>query len=247
MALCPPLARGPVIRKGLESNGWSQTSIDTYQSALRTSTQEVYGRHWNEFTSFLEQNNSHPRKASLAVVVEFLNHLASARGLKASTIRSYVSAIRVPLRFARGLDLFESPDFPISMGGLDCKAPVDRPTPVAWNLQVVLNYLFKQEPLRTLQHIDILSKCLFLVAVSSGKRVSELAHFGWDPPYTKLHKTHVELIYLPGFIAKNERPSALHPTTRITALNVGPTSEERYLCPIRAIYHLQASISKLPN
>ena len=56
------------------------------------------------------------------------------------------------------------------------------------------------------------------------------------------------MIYLPEFLAKNENPSALHPPIVIKAISsVAPDGNERFVCPVRALYYWRSFIQKQGN
>ena len=92
------------------------------------------------------------------------------------------------------------------------------------------------------------AKCLFLVAVASGRRVSELAHLGWDQPFLHLTNSSVSMIYTPEFIAKNEDPTSLHAPLVINSVSATvPERQEGLVCPVRAIYYWRKFITKNSN
>ena len=55
---------------------------------------------------------------------------------------------------------------------------IRHPPAVAWSLEVVLSYLRRLKPMHSLAPDMFRAKCLFVITVASGRRVSELAHLG---------------------------------------------------------------------
>ena len=235
-------ARGPFIRAALESRGWSAESISVAEGALRVSSCEVYERHWREFVEWISAKGFSPRSVSLAAVVDFLRFLRSDRKLVLSTIRSYVSAIRYPLQLAKGSDLFDDPSYAAFMRGLAASMPISRPVPVQWNLNVVLSFLQGVEPLSSVSSFALLKKTLFLVALASGRRISELTHLSWKAPFLVITHSSAKLAYTPGFLAKNEVPGRLHSRIVIRRIACSSDSPERYLCPVRCLLHWRQRI-----
>lgn len=235
-------ARGHVIRTALVSRGWSAESISIAEGALRVSSSELYDRHWREFVKWISAKGFSPSSVSLAVVVDFLRSLHKDRHLVLSTIRSYVSAIRYPLQLLKGCDIFDDPSYAVFMKGLAASMPVSRPLPVQWNLNVVLSFLQGVEPLSSVSPLALLKKSLFLVALASGRRISELTHLSWKEPFLVITHSGAKLAYTPGFLAKNEVPSKLHSRIFIQSIPCSPHSQERFLCPVRCLLHWRQRI-----
>ena len=244
----PGPSRRDIIRQELEEHQWDISSISVLENSLRPQSSAVYERFWSEFTKFALARVSSLSEVSLAVVTAFLHHLAFKRNLKVSTIKSYVSAIKFPLQLILKKDITDCPAYAKFMRGLVALFPVERPRPVAWNLDVVLAYLKGLEPLQEMQPEIIFSKCLFLVAVATGRRVSELASLGWDDPFLRLSTSSASMIYTPNFLGKNETPISLHAPIMIQAVSSSASdAEERFVCPVRALYHWREYVKKNPR
>ena len=80
---------------------------------------------------------------------------------------------------------------------------VKRPIPVQWNLNVVLSYLQDVEPLSSVSPLALLKKTLFLVALASGRHISDLTHLSWKEPFLVITQPGAKLVYTLGFLAKN--------------------------------------------
>ena len=112
--------------------------------------------------------------------------------------------------------------------------------PPAWDVSLVLQSLTgaPYEPLRTCEERFLAQKTLFLLALASAKRISELhalsyrvSHFrGWGK---------VSFSFVPGFVAKTQDPSSLAPWfegfTVLALLNARNNRNGRLLCPVRAV------------
>ena len=104
-----------------------------------------------------------------------------------------------------------------------------------WSLQKVLTVLqserFQVRP--SLQ--DALTKALFLVAMATGHRISQLAALSRGPEFAKFapDDTSVTLATKPGFLAKNERASH---RMKPVVIHAWLTDEGHHpLCPVQAL------------
>ena len=102
-----------------------------------------------------------------------------------------------------------------------------RLTPVLpqWDLDIVLEALSKPpyKPLReaSLKHLTL--KTVFLLAMASGGRRSELQALVFDPQYIqfKLKGAGVTLYFTPEFMRKNQRPNQVNDSWYVPAVPTG--------------------------
>ena len=182
-------------------------------------------------------------------VAEFLLHLFQVRKLQPSTIDGCRTAIADMV----GNDKWHiSKDENITrlLDSFHRDKPKGRRGVPAWNLSLVLHQLGKApfEPLRkaSLKHLTF--KTVFLLALGSGKRQSEIHAWVYRNIRHQDNWTKVSLYPSPGFLSKNqlarEGPSSVAPVV-IPAL--APTldkslQQDRSLCPVRAIrYYLDCT------
>ena len=173
--------------------------------------------------------------------------MASSWKLALSTIKGYISALRLPLRLALDRDILGGPVFTAFMKGLSAFFPVSRPSVVQWNLEVVLDFLGAQEPMGSLSPLQLYRKTLFLVAITSARRVSELAHLGWRKNDLIITHQDASISYLPNFIAKNETPSNLHRRVRIEKMSLSKDDPDKHVCPVRALLYWRDHLRSLYN
>ena len=142
---------------------------------LRGSTRSVYEAKWTLFTKWCVTNQVDFRASPVKSVADFLLYLFEDRKLQPSTIDGYRSAIADKLgnspfniskdeNLTRVLDSFHR-DRPKGRRGIP-----------SWNLSLVLHQLTKApfEPIQeaSLKHLTF--KTVFLLALGSGKRRSEI-------------------------------------------------------------------------
>ena len=115
-----------------------------------------------------------------------------------------------------------------------------------WDLRVVLKNLKQApyEPLASASDKVLTLKTLFLVALASAKRVSELHGLSRVVSHTKLWAS-VSLSLAPGFVTKNQKPedsASYDGTFSIPALSSlkDASADDLLLCPVRALrYYLR--------
>ena len=239
MSLSPETTRGDLIQLLLSNQGWHPSVLEVFPKAIRDSSTKVYNRYWREFTTFMSRKCGRWGQVSLPLICEFLLELSTLGHLSVRTIQSYVSALKFPLVFLLGKDLFAISTFRPFMKGLRNRTTNARTPAIQWNLEVVLAYLRSDvfEPPARASLILMFRKCLFLLALASGRRVSELAALGASAPYLLVpNRDKAVLTYRAGFLAKNETASCCHNPIVLQGLRPScPDTQDYWLCPLRAL------------
>ena len=186
------------------------------------------------------------RAPSLKQVADFLLYLFNERQLQPSTIEGYRTAIadmvdNDPVHFGKDESLTRLLD------SFHRDKPKGRRGIPAWNLSLVLHQLTKApfEPMRktSLKHLTF--KTVFLLALGSGKRRSEIHAWLYRNIRHQENWSQVSLYPSPSFLSKNQLardgPSAVAPVV-IPALAPSldrSLKEDKSLCPVRALrYYL---------
>ena len=184
----------------IKEQGFSEAVAARIEAPQRGSTRSVYEAKWTIFTKCYRSNQVDFRAPPLKAFADFLLYLFQDRKLQPGTIDGYRSAIadklgNVPINvskhenLARLLDSFHR-DRPKGRRGIP-----------SWNLSLVLHPLTKA-PFEPLKEASL--KTVFLLALGSGKRRSEI--HAW------LHKnirhqsdwSKVSLYPSPSFLSKNQ-------------------------------------------
>ncbi|XP_062830694.1 paraspeckle component 1 isoform X1 [Anolis carolinensis] len=180
----------------------SQAVMDIIHAAHRLSTRRSYESKWLKFSSFAHLHRADPLLAPTSVLLEYLASLAAA-GLSLSSIRCYLAAITAYRRRHGHSSCFQDPVVQLFLQGFKNINPPHAPPPPAWHLDLVLSALMKPpfEPMATVDLSYVTWKTVFLVAVTSGRRASELCALRSDEPYIRFHPDKIvmrlDLSFLP--------------------------------------------------
>ena len=230
----------------IKEQGFSEAVAARIEAPQRGSTRSVYEAKWTIFTKWCLSNQVDFRAPPLKAIADFLLYLFQDRKLQPGTIDGYRSAIADKLGNAP-INVSKDENLTRLLDSFHRDRTKGRRGIPSWNLSLVLHQLTKApfEPLReaSLKHLTF--KTVFLMALGSGKRRSEI--HAW------LHKnirhqsdwSRVSLYPSPSFLSKNqlakEGPESVAPVV-IPAL--APTLDkslkgDRSLCPVRALrYYL---------
>ena len=167
-------------------------------------------------------------QCTLNHVARFL-HSLYRKGLIASTVANYRSALSVPLRTVLNIDLLD-PALSALIRAMSLRRPARPLTVPSWNLQTVLDYL---EGLPAhLAFDDSLARAAFLVLLCTGWRISELQACVKLSDYCLItHEGKLRIRPHEAFLAINELSHSRWPHSYREPLfnSVGSRSK---LCPV---------------
>ena len=230
----------------IRRQGFSEEVAARIEAPQRSSTRAVYKSKWAIFVKWCESSQVDFRAPSLKQVADFLLYLFKERQLQPSTIEGYRTAIadmlgNDPVHFGKDESLTRLLD------SFHRDKPKGRRGVPAWNLSLVLHQLTKApfEPMRkaSLKHLTF--KTVFLLALGSGKRRSEIHAWLYRNIRHQENWSQVSLYPSPSFLSKNQLardgPAAVAPVV-IPALAPSldrSLKEDKSLCPVRALrYYL---------
>ena len=239
----------------IKEQGFSEAVAARIEAPQRRSTRSVYEAKWTIFTKWCLSNQVDFRAPPLKSIADFLLHLFQDKKLQPGTIDGYRSAIADKLGNST-INVSKDENLTRLLDSFYRDRPKGRRGIPSWNLSLVLHQLAKApfEPLKesSLKHLTF--KTVFLLALGSGKRRSEI--HAW------LHKnirhqsdwSKVSLYPSPSFLSKNqlaeEGPDSVAPVV-IPAL--APSLDrslkgDRSLCPVRALrYYLDRTADLRQN
>ena len=237
--------------KTLQSGGFSKSLAARISHPQRDSTRRVYQSRIRVFVAWAEDNEVDPSCPSIPQLASFLEFLFVEKKLNPRSIRGYKSALTdyfSPLV----VDISGSDELSRLLTSFFNERPPVVSSILPWDLRLVLDCLTKSpfEPL-ALASLKLLSlKTVFLVALASGSRRSEL-HALEFKSFKRSKQDGMEFVSfspLLGFLAKNQAPTdSGSRTITIPSLKnfLGPDlrdTSDRSLCPVRSLkYYIEAT------
>ena len=161
----------------LSSQGFSQRVIERIMGARALSTQKHYKSQWDVFVGWSVTKKIDPFNASLPLLAEFFDFLFREREVSVRTIKNYRSAIAFYWRTQIG---FVIPEDDKVIKDLFKSYKRERPIPhkhvTQWDIGYVLSFFSsgRFKDWNSLSDKDLTLKTVFLFALASGKRRSEI-------------------------------------------------------------------------
>ena len=227
------------LKRHFRKSGFSGRAAGVLSGCLRSSTSRLYQLRWQIICGWCRGRGVAPVNATVPVVVDFLIHFRHDKGLFVSAVKGYSSALNSVLAL-KGRDLALSREITMLLRSFSRSVdPVDL-RPPAWDIALVLQSLTgaPYEPLRTCDEHFRAQKTLFLLALTSAKRIGELYSLSYCVSHSR-GWAEVSFSFVPGFVAKTQDPSSLAPRFEgftVPALpNARNNRNGRLLCPVRAV------------
>lgn len=227
------LSRLQFLRK-VFTRKFSPSIATALLSSHRLSTSTQYGSCWKNFQQWLSQHNTLP--VSKTTVLQYLVHLGADKHLNPKTILVYRNALHLPLLYGFGINTKDQ-EFSLLARSQFITNPPKRKIVPNWEPNPVLTMLEQpQFTNNTATTERLLSKTLFLVALATGNRVSELSAFSRASTAFSDNDLQVTIAVRPGFLYKNQTLYRTPPNIIISAL---PTEDgsPHALCPLDALRH----------
>ena len=159
----------------IKEQGFSEAVAAQIEAPQRGSTRSVYEAKWPIFTKWCLINQVDFRAPPQKAIADFLLHLFQDRKLQPGTIDGYRSAIADKLGNSP-INVSKDENFTHLLDSFHRDRSKGRRGIPSWNLSLVLHQLTKTpfEPLKedSLKHLTF--KTVFLLALGSGKRRSEI-------------------------------------------------------------------------
>ena len=184
---------------------------------------------------------------SRAVILEFLSYMFHTRRRAAPTISTYMAALADPLWLGFQLDI-RGRTWDLMRRGFFLQRPPPRQRRIFWSLEKVLSLLREPEFPSSPDLFHLLRKALFLVAMASGLRASQLHALTRNPSWLVFAEDgrRVSLAPSPRFLAKNEREG--HVLTPLVLRAWMDGDRHHPLCPVEALRrYVAASPQRTPS
>ena len=220
----------------IQQAGFSAEVATRIEAPQRRSTRAIYESKWSVFVRWCEKNKVDFRTPSIE----------QEKHLQPSTIEGYRTAIADKVGNSR-INISKDENLSRLLDSFHRDKPKGRRGVPTWNLSLVLHQLTQPpfEPLRKASLKYLTFKTVFLLALGSGKRRSEIHAWVHRNIRHQEDWSNVSLSPSPSFISKNhlakEGPACVAPVI-IPALAPSldkSLKEDRSLCPVRALrYYL---------
>ena len=190
------------------------------------STLRQYTSAFRKLAEFIKQEK--PKEMSINLAISFFRSIFD-KGLAASTINTVRSALVKVFLYGFDIDLNGIWFASISKACAKLR-PSERPTMFSWSLNKVLE-LASGIDNNSCSYQKLLRKVLFLFALASGARVSEIAAISRDKGYVNfLPSGEVKVSPHPKFFAKNEDRQK-----RWSPWSIVPLPQDPSLCPVQTL------------
>ncbi|KAJ8004404.1 hypothetical protein DPEC_G00135360 [Dallia pectoralis] len=225
----------------LLDSGLSTEVVETILHSRAPATRKAYAARWKLFTSWCRERQVDPVYCPVFAVLEFMQQRFST-GLSPSTLKVYVAALstcHVPLN---GVSLGRHPLVSRFLRGARRLRPAAGMRVPSWDLAIVLEGLSRApfEPIEEVPDKFVTLKTVFLLAISSLKRIGDMQALSVVPSCLDFSPRMVKAFLLPspGYVPKV--PSNIVGPIVLQAFCPPPflTSDQKkhnLLCPVRAL------------
>ena len=205
----------------------------------RLSTRLNYQARWSTYRKWCKDFRHRSSSPSIAKIADFLTFMFKTKGAALSTIKGYRAMLAAVFKFPLP-EISTSPILKDLIRSFEISAPRPIFPPPPWELDKVLQFLSGPpfEPLARASFLDKTKKALFLLAMATAKRVSELQALSFSVSF---QGEDLVLYYDLFFRAKTE--SVINPLPRSVIVpslsDFAGDLPERVHCPVRAVKYLR--------
>uniref|UniRef100_A0A6I8RCF9 Tyr recombinase domain-containing protein n=1 Tax=Xenopus tropicalis TaxID=8364 RepID=A0A6I8RCF9_XENTR len=220
----------------LTRKGFSQDVIRTLMAARKPVSSKTYHRVWKTYNDWCNQTGNSFQDLSVPRLLSFLQS-GLDKGLSLSSLKSQISALSV--LFQERLAIL--PDVTTFIQGVSRICPPFREPLPPWDLNLVLSALQVPpfEPLATIPLAWLTWKTVFLLAIASARRVSEISALSCQHPFLIFHADRAVLRTIPSFVPKVVSTFHINQDITIPSFCPHPASPKEValhsLDPVRAL------------
>ena len=227
------------IKRFAIQTGFSPAVAGQLIFSRRLSMRLNYQARWSTYRKWCKDFRHRSSSPSIAKIADFLTFMFKTKGAALSTIKGYRAMLAAVFKFPLP-EISTSPILKDLIRSFEISAPRPIFPPPPWELDKVLQFLSGPpfEPLARASFLDKTKKALFLLAMATAKRVSELQALSFSVLF---QGEDLVLYYDPFFRAKTE--SVANPLPR--SIIVPSLSDfagdlpERVHCPVRAVKYMR--------
>ena len=232
-----PSARMEALMRHYKAAGFSDEVSRLAAAPRRPSTNRMYDDRWCRCTRWAAGQGVDPLNPTAAQVASFLFDLFDTHGLSPRTIKGYRTCIGSVLNRTGKTKVVLHRTISDMIASMELQRPRATPVLPQWDLGVVLEALSKPpyEPLREASFKYLTLKTVFLLAMASAGRRSELHALRFDQNYIQFKPkgAGVTLYFSPEFMRKNQKPNQVNDPWYIPAIPTGKPEFGAPNCPVR--------------
>lgn len=226
------------IKKPKSAEQFSKQASDFMEQSVRVSTRKLYSVRWDTFCRWCTKRHIDPFTASITSVADFLVFLHTVKKFKVPTIIGYRSAINSKHKGWENQTVGTSKHLSKLIKGIFNVNPTVKPLLPNWDLPSVLWRLcdFPFEPLLSCDFKFLTWKTVFLLALASASRVSELHALSVQEGNFRYERNGIRLLPNLQFLSKTQRLNKPWNPIFIPRFDTFATEEkDLLLCPFRAL------------
>ena len=233
------------VKRSLQERGFSQAAADQIARGRRQCA--VYDSKWRVFAGWCTGQSVDPFQVTIQKLADFFVYLFQVKHLNPRTIKGYRSAISSTISACGSRTEFsDSQELGSLIRSFQLERPPQRKIAPQWNLSLVLQSLLKPpfEPIAKCELKFLTLKTVFLVALASGRRRSELHALCFDYHHFRQNQDQSMVTLYPDldFVAKNQALDAVAEPIKLSAFtSVGGADADRKLCPVRCLLQYRKS------
>ena len=226
------------VQRSLQEKGFSRAAAEQISRGHRQYSRAVYDSKWRIFAGWCRDRSVDPFQISVHELAEFFLFLFHEKGLNPRTIKGYRSAISSTISSCGSRsEITNSAEITSLIRSFQLERPPKRKIAPQWNLSLVLQALVKPpfEPIHSIELKFLTLKMVFLVALASGRRRSEIHALCYDSHHFRQNQDQSVLTLYPDldFVAKSRSLEAVAEPVKIKAFTVvGIHDFDRRLCPV---------------
>ena len=240
-----------VPKQVFSAAGFSDEVSRLTAAPRRPSTNRMYDDRWCRFTRWAVGQGTDPLDPTAAQVASFLFDLFDTHGLSPRTIKGYRTCIGSVLNRTGRAKVVLHRTISDMIASMELQRPRATPVLPQWDLGVVLEALNKPpyEPLREASFKHLTLKTVFLLAMASAGRRSELHALRFDQNYIQFKPkgAGVTLYFSPEFMRKNQKPNQVNDPWYIPAIPTGKPEFGTPNCPVRALCYYHRYLTEHPE
>ena len=246
-----PSARMEALMRHCKAAGFPDEVSRLAAALRRPLTNRMYNDQWLRFARWAAGQGFDSLDPTAAQIASFLFTLFDTRGLSPRTVKGYRTCLGSVLNRTGKAKVVLHKTISDMIISIDLQRPRITPVFPQWDLGIVLEALSKPpyEPLREASFKHLTLKTVFLLAMASAGRRSELQALRFDQNYIQLKPkgAGVTLYFSPEFMRKNQKPNQVNGPWYIPVV---PTCKSEFgppNCPVRALRYYHRHLTEHPE